>query len=179
MKKKYDIKNIVITVLCGSIIAMGVGFSVLSMQLEKYKEQKDSFDINFTKIKQISAIKGGEEEPKGEMKIEKNGNILNMDFTLYQSYDELNYEVTIRNDGTITATIVELLSSPDFKDATILSSSFPVSISISDINGKVLEPGDETIIKISALYHPTTEIFPQKELKARLAIVAESKKNDN
>ena len=40
-----------------------------------------------------------------------------MDFQLYHEHDEVDYEVTIKNEGTLDATIVSLFSSPDFKES--------------------------------------------------------------
>ncbi|MBP5678998.1 MAG: hypothetical protein J6X28_04145 [Bacilli bacterium] len=176
--RKWNVKNIIIVLLCITIIAMGIGFSVLSMTLEGYKNEEEVFDVRFTTVRLLSSIKGGEREPIGHLKVDDTGKVLNMDFSLFKEHDEIDYEVTIKNEGTVEASVVRLLSSPDFRSKEIIKEISPITISISDISGKVLEPGEETTIKISAIYNPG-EIPSEKtkfDLSGKIGIIAESKK---
>ncbi len=181
MKKDGKIKNTIIVILCITIISMAIGFMVLSMRLERYKSEEEVFDVRFTTVKLLSSIKGGEKDPIGNFDIDKTGKILDMDFQLFKEHDEIDYEVTIKNDGTVPASIVCLFSSPDFRSKDVIKSISPVTISISDVSGKLLEPGEETIVKISAIYNasttPTVATAKSKTmtLSGKIGIIAESK----
>ena len=54
----------------------------------------------------------------------------------------------------------------------------PVVLSISDMSGKILEPGEETTVKISAIYNPGQETEQNKpeKLSGKIGIITESKK---
>lgn len=179
MGKKGSIKNIIIVFLCITIIAMGIGFMVLSMKLEKYRSEEEIFDVRFTSTKLLSSIKGGEKDPKSNLKIEKTGKVLDMNFKLFREHDEVDYEVTIKNMGTVPASVVSLFSSPDFRSKEVIADIFPVTISVSDISGKLLEPGEETTVKISAIYNkdPNAKTVKdvEKKVTGKLGIIAESK----
>ena len=179
MKKRANIKNTIIVVLCITIIAMGIGFMVLSMRLESYRSEEEVFDVRFTAVRMMSSIKGGESAPVGKLEIEDTGKILDMDFRMYKEHDEVDYEVTIKNDGTVAASIVSLFSSPDFRSQETIKNIAPITISISDISGKLLEPGEETTVKISAIYNSLPAGTTNKEkvidLSGKVGIIAESK----
>lgn len=176
MKKRYNSKDIAIVVLCIGMLVMALGFSALSMKLDQYKNKSDSFNINFIDAKMISSIKGGKEEPLGSIKIDKSGNILNLDFSLFNEYDEISYEVRMQNDGTVPIKIIDLLSSPDFKDSDVLKNISPVIISISDVKGKTLEAGESSIVKISVRYGSSQLNNKKVNLKGKIGIIAETKK---
>ena len=178
--KKKDIKNTIIVVLCVTIIAMGIGFIVLSVKLEGMKSEEEVFDVRFTSIRLMSSIKGGEKDPIGKFEIEDTGKILDMDFRLFKEHDEVDYEITIKNEGTVEASIVSLFSSPDYRSQTTIKEISPITISISDISGKLLEPGEETTVKISAIYNalPTNSTISKDkvfDLSGKIGIIAESR----
>lgn len=188
MKNTHNIKNVIIVALCITIISMAVGFMVLSSRLERYRNEEDVFDVRFTNVRRLSSIKGGTKEPIGALEIEKTGKILDMNFRLFKEHDEIDYEVTIKNEGTVEASIVSLFSSPDFRSSDIIKSIAPITISISDISGKILEPGEETTVRISAIYTtknvPTEALTPgtiatvvekEKVLSGKVGIISESK----
>lgn len=182
--KMPNIKNIIIIVLCVTIISMAVGYIVLSVKLEGYRQEEDVFDVRFTSVRRLSSIKGGQREPSAKLEIEDSGKILDMGFQLFMEHDQIDYEVTIKNEGTVDASIVSLFSSPDYRSKDIIKDIDPITISISDISGKLLEPGEETTVKISAIYTskagevvPVSEVSNvKKELHGKVGIIAESKK---
>lgn len=181
MKKKEKVKNTIIVFLCITIICMGIGFMVLSMKLEGYKTEEETFDVRFTSVKMLSSLKGGEKDPVGKIEIEDTGKIIDMKFHLFQEHDEVDYEVTIKNEGSVGAMIEHLFASPDYRSAKTIREIAPLTISISDITGKILEPGEETTIKISAIYNPvvgdlTIPADGVPELEGKIGIIASSKK---
>lgn len=176
MTKNNNWRNIVVIVLCVTVLVLGIGFGFLSMQLEQYKNDKSSFDLNFVDVKLLSSIKGGNKEPSGNITIDKSGNILDMNFSLFNQYDEVSYEAKIRNDGSVSATIIGLLSSPDYKDSSVLKNLSPIIVSISELTGKILEPGEETSIKITVRYGTGEDVNKEIEVNGRLGIIAEARK---
>ena len=178
MSKKKNAKNSIIVILCITIIAMGIGFMVLSMRLESYRSEEEVFDVRFTSVRMLSSIKGGEQNPVGQLEIDSTGKILQLDFRLYKEHDEVDYEATIKNEGTVEASIVSLFSSPDFRSQEVIQTYFPVVISVSDLSGKLLEPGEETTVKISAIYNSLDSKQKKDktiELSGKIGIIAESK----
>ena len=178
MNKKGNIKNIIIVVLCVTIIAMAIGFTVLSMRLEKYRSEEEVFDVRFTSFRLVSSIKGGKKNPEADFKIDRTGKILSIKYHLWQEHDEVDYEVTIKNEGSIGASIVQLFSSPDFQSKETRQAISPVIISISDISGKLLEPGEETTVKISAIYNsvPASMVAKPMDVSGKIGVIAASKK---
>ena len=173
LKRYIHNKNTVIIILCITIIAMSFGYVFLSMKLEEYKNEKHTFDVDFLSARKIAAIKGGVYEPVGNLEVDKTGKILNMDFELFMEHDEIDFEVTIKNNGTSTASIVKLLSSLDMDEDSSHSS---IVLHISDISGKILESGEETTFKLSAIYQnrdDSSDVFSH-HLTGRLGIIAES-----
>lgn len=176
MKKEKNIKNVIIVILCITIISMAVGFMVLSMRLEQYRNEEEVFDVRFKTVRLLSSIKGGEKDPVASFDIEETGKILDMSFQLFREHDEVDYEVTIKNEGTVNASIVKLFASPDFRSQEVIKEMNPVTVSISDISGKILEPGEETTVKISAIYNSgSPSKNKEMNLFGKLGIIAESK----
>ena len=50
MKKMLRMRNSIIVILCFTIICMAIGFSLLSIKLEKIKKEKPNFNIMFEKV---------------------------------------------------------------------------------------------------------------------------------
>ena len=69
MKNILNIKNSIILVLCITIISMGIGFIVLSIELKSKQKEVNIFDIIYTDVEIISSIKGGKKEPIGKINI--------------------------------------------------------------------------------------------------------------
>ena len=170
MKKQINIKNSIIVILCITIICLGIGFIVLSVELEN--KNKQVFDVSFNKIEKLSSLKGGIEEPIGNLDIISNGKILNMAFELNHPHDELIYKVTIKNQGTLPAKIIDIIETPDYSN-TFANTIKPISISYTDIEGKTLDVGETTEIKISISYDPS-EINKKQILYLKLGIISES-----
>lgn len=156
MKKVVGMRNIIIVVLCLTIICLGIGFIILSMELSGIKSGKNNYDLAFAEVNNISTVSGGSMSPTGDIKIKEKGRLLDMNFTLYSARDELDYNITIQNNGTISATILDLIESPEYANGNFKNSLLPITISYSDVSGKVLEPGDTTTLKLSVIYNYST-----------------------
>lgn len=171
---KVNISNIIIVILSITIVSLGIGFIVVSMKYHSLKNSDNSFNIEFTRVKKQSSVKGGKEEPIGHLDIVKDNKEIKMDFNLNNENDALSYEIEVKNTGTLTAEITDLVMSPDFvNDNKDLAS--PVAVTLSDISGKILEPGETTTAKLTIMY-PPSPIKGTKNIKGKLGIIAANQK---
>lgn len=173
MKKLVSIKNNIIVILCVTIVFLSIGFVILSVKVDNLNKNKAIFNVSFSNVRQITSIKGGMVEPGGRLDISKNGKVLHFDVDLYNEHDEIDYEVTITNKGTIPAVVDELIMSPDFSDIDVLKSIEPIVLSVSDISGKLLEPGEDTTIKLSVMYGSGVK-SGQKNVTGKIGIISET-----
>jgi len=171
--KNINIKNSIILVLCITIICMGIGFVVLSIELKSKQKETSIFDIIYTDVEIVSSIKGAKKEPSGRINIKSNGKVLDMNFSLNNPNDELIYIVTIKNAGNISGEVIDIIESPEYS-SKYMTSIAPVKITYTDVKGKILEPDEETQMKIKVTYDkietPKKIVFNEK-----LAIIAESR----
>ena len=149
--KKINIRNNLILILSVTIVLLSIGFIAVSIRYNSLKTRENSFNVDFVKIKKVSSSKGTNKEPKGTLEITKNNKIIEMSFDLFSPKDELLYEISIKNTGTNDIEIVELLMSPDFIDKNKQQIS-PAEMTITDISDKILEPNEETIVKLKVVY---------------------------
>lgn len=170
-------KGLVI-VLCVTIVLLSCGFVFLSMKLNSSLNKEEVFDVSFSDIKQLSSIKGGAIAPNGKLKISSFGKVIDMDFNLFNVYDEVQYEIKISNNGTLPASIVNLMLSPEYSD-----NSHAIKLSLSDVSGKIIDPGEEISAKLSVSYMPVgsssidgvqQRATGEKSLKGKIGILTES-----
>lgn len=174
MKKMINIRNSIITILCITIICLGIGFMVLSSEYKKEKEELDTFDVSFININKSSSVKGSEKEPDGNVEIITNNKEIDMNFRLNTTHDELVYIATIKNKGTLEAEIIDILESPDYKETNFKEMISPVTITLSDIKGKKLKPDEEIELKIVVYYNPSSKEVIKKNIKYKIGIIARS-----
>ena len=174
MKKMINIRNSIIIMLCITIICMGIGFAVLSMKLTHENKKEPYFNVSFIKVKEEPSAKGGTISPIGTHSITNNGKELNMQFTLNVPNDELAYSIIVKNEGNIPAEIVNIKQTPDYNnDVNAINSIYPVTITTSDIVGKVLEPGEEETIKLIVQYN-SSPIKKIKKFNYQLTLITSS-----
>ncbi len=176
MSKYIRVKNIVIVALCITVVIMAAGYIILAIEIDKLQNVDSVFDVSFTNVKQISSIKGGSAEPSGSIDIQDSGKSLKMNFILNEVHDEIDYEITIQNRGTMDVALIDLIMSPDFTDFAILQAYDPISISLSTINGRILEPDEEATVKLSVFYNPVSSpsLEGMKKISGKVGILAES-----
>ncbi|MBQ8132375.1 MAG: hypothetical protein IJ193_07790 [Bacilli bacterium] len=157
--RKISIRNLIIALLCVTVICMAVGFSILSIKLENLKKKEEKFLVVFTKVKEDTSVKGGTKTPTGENSITNKGQTVNMKFTMYSPQDELAYNLVVKNKGTLDAEIIDLIAVPDYvNDSDDKNSIYPVTVSTTDVKGKVLAPGEETMVKVVVIYNPVLKV---------------------
>ena len=176
MNNFIRIKNIVIVMLCITVIAMATGYIILSLKLESVRNETSTFKVSFSNIKKVSSIKGGTKEPLGELSIDSTGKIISMNFILYNNHDEIDYEITVKNEGNMNASLMDLILTPDFEDTSIMKLYHPVSLTVSKIGGRILEPGEEATIQLSIFYNSIDKSLEQstKKITGKIGLVANS-----
>lgn len=168
--KKINIRNSLIIILSVTIILLAVGFIVVSIKYNNMKTRDNTFNVDFVKVKKITSSKGSIKEPKGVLEITKNSKIIDMSFELFSPKDELVYDLYVKNTGTNDIEIVELLMSPDFIKNNKQQIT-PVEINLTDISGKILEPNEETTVRLKVSYK-NTQNKEEKKIKGQLGIIS-------
>ena len=174
MKSMINIRNSVIIILCITIILLGMGFMALSVQLNKKNSEVPSYKVIFTNIIKSSSVKGSNIEPTGDVKIVGDGHELDMNFELNATHDELIYIATIKNTGNIPAKIVKVMESPDYNKTGYQNAIAPVNITLSDVEGKILEPGEKLDYKITLYYNPSSNKVIKKNFNLNIGLLTES-----
>ena len=161
MKKNLNIRNIIIVMLCITIILMGVGFAFLASKLEEANKQQDNFEVIITKVEAQTSIKGGSIDPTATKELMDEGKSVKFNFNLHNPKDELAYEITIKNTGNIPAKIIRLISSPDYiKDSRLKPSIEPIVITHTDLANKMLNPDETVTVKLLVSYTMTNNVKP-------------------
>lgn len=161
-----------------TLIVLTGGFVVLSMKLKDEKNKVEVFDVSFVDIQKVSSIKGGDNDPNGKLEITSLGKIVNMDFDLFMEHDQIQYDIKIVNNGTISASIVDLfMNSEGINDRD-------VSISLSDLSGKIIDPGEEITARLSIYYSGATsggdvqKRVVEKKVTGQIGLLVESNTNN-
>ena len=175
MKKLVQVRNRIIIVLCITIICMGIGFIILSMAFKKEKESISSFDVVFSDVQTIAFVKGSDIEPSGKIEVIEGGRELDMTFTLNSVHDEASSVVTIRNNGTLPAEIVDVFTSPDYSIETYQKLISPVTLTFSDLKGKIIPPGEEMELKVVAYYAPNSITDAKKVVRCKVGLITKSR----
>ncbi len=174
MKKSVNIRNLIIIMLSSTIVCMGIGFIYLSIVLENKNKETPCLDITFTKVVEQTPIKGGLNPPVGTKEFKNSNKTLDFNFTLNTPRDELAYSIIVKNTGTLTAKIENILTYPNYlEDETKKNSIYPITITHNDISGKVLEPDEELEIKLVVKYTPAANIG-QVTIPYQMTILASS-----
>ena len=176
MKKMINIRNSVIIVLCLTIICLVFGFIVVSIELTKEKKENASFNVIFSKVEKSSSVKGSTVEPRSSVSNDGNKKILHLNFELNAIHDEIIYEATIKNTGTLPAKIVKIMQYPDYQKEEIAKNIKPITIQISDMENKIINPNEEATLKIIVYYSPTATENKQKSFDFDLGLITESVK---
>jgi len=174
MKNMIYIRNSLIIILCFTVICMGIGFIVLSVELKKERDKDSSFQVVFSSIEKTSSVKGSSVNPVGKVDIQNGGLSLNMEFQLNAVHDELTYVATIHNSGTIPALIVGLLESPNYSEDRFQKLIFPVTVTVSDIEGKIIPPGEDLSFKIMVYYAPSGKESVSRVVPYRIGLLTKS-----
>ncbi len=175
MNNLVKTRNLIIVILCLTIVCMGIGFSFISMKLEKQSAEEPKYSVEITKVLKKTAIQGGLKEPTVSSSITNANQTINLEFNLSSPRDEITYIVIIKNTGNIKAEIINLIESPDYiGDYQEAQKIYPIKISHSDINGKILAPGEMIELKITASYDAIAQSVEVK-VPYQISVISKSK----
>jgi hypothetical protein len=152
-KLKINFKNMMLSLLCIIIILMGVGFIYLGSKITACKDMNKTFAVEVIKATAGTTIRGGSITPTGSASIVNNGKTVNFNFILNNPKDTLTYNVVIKNKGTTSAKIDNIIEVPDYINNSDYSKSiYPVVISHNDIVGSKIMPKQELTLVIKATF---------------------------
>lgn len=172
MKRIVGIRNIIIILLCITIISLGIGFSYLSVKLESLKDTKEDFNISFVEVITSSKIQGGEFVPALTYDIMNYGKTIKLKANMYAPRDELSVKLVIKNQGTIPGEIISIVERPDYTDNDEDKKKiYPISITHNKVDGKVLNPGEEIELNIVMVFS-SKEVSIEQDFIYELNIVA-------
>jgi hypothetical protein len=144
---------------------MAIGFIVISIDYTKRNNEDLSYNVSFTNIEKLSSVKGSTIEPKGKVKINDNSNEISMQITMNSPHDELSYTATIENQGSVPVEILDIMESPDYSIPTFKNLIDPVTVTLSDVKGKIIPPHETLKLKIVFYYNSgnaSTKTFDYK-----------------
>ena len=134
MRNVVTTRNWIIVTLCITIVFMAIGFAILSMQLDEKGNSKAVHDTSFVTINPRTPVQGGTKVPSSTASITNSGQTINFEFQLYAPSDEISYRITIKNQGTIDAEIINLVEYPDYlNNAASAQSIYPVEVKHNNI----------------------------------------------
>lgn len=174
MKSFNSIRNSLVLILCVTLVFLSIGFIVLSMQLKKEKEKEESYQVTFSKVEKTSSVKGSSKDPEGKVEIKDKGLSLDMEFQMNASHDELTYVATIENTGTMTAEIIGLTKSPNYSEERFQKMISPIMITLGEIEGKIVPPGDSISLKIIVYYPPSSDSNAPKIIPLKIGLLTKS-----
>ena len=175
MKNMINIRNSIIVILCMTIICMTIGFIIMAVKLKIKNDSVQEYKVIFSEIKKASSIKGTSQEPTSSAKILDNSSEISMNFTLNSIHDEIIYIATIKNEGTMPAEIVDIMESPNYNDEKYKQEIHPITISTTDIKGKIIPPGETLNIKIIAYYNPSNNKPKTSSIDYKIGLISRSR----
>ena len=75
-------------------------------------------------------------------------------------HDELSYIATIENKSTVPIEIIDIMESPDYKLPSFKKLISPITITLSDIKGNIINPNETLDLKI-VFYYNTGSTTPK------------------
>ena len=173
MKNMIHIRNSVIIILCITVISLAIGFIILSVELKKKNDEVYTLNTVFTDISKTSSVKGSDKEPKSNAEIINSGSEINMNFTMNSAHDEITYVAKIENKGSLPCEIIDIMESPNYKLDEFKNIISPITISLTDIKGKIIPPGEELDLKI--VVYNTDNLSSPKNFSYKIGLITKSR----
>lgn len=176
MKNMIRIRNSLIIVLCITIVLLGIGFIVLSVRLKQKNDETPVLKTVFTKFNKTSSVKGSDKEPTSKAEIINSGSEVEMKFKLNSAHDEITYVGIIENQGNLPCEIVDVMESPDYNNSELQKLIYPVSITMNNIKGKIIPPGEKYELKIVVYYNVRDNVVSTpKEFTYKIGLITKSR----
>ena len=153
MKKIIRNKNIIILLLCITIIVLSIGFALISMRLSERIKNDKIYEVEIVNIQEGTAIKGGTILPTAVSDITNNGKTASFTFNLSAPDDTLTYIITIKNNGNLKAKVDGLSETPDYiNNDNAANDIYPIILNHNDIKNQELNPGEEIKLTITVQF---------------------------
>lgn len=149
-------RNIIIGSLCCLLVFMGIGYAVLSqtLNISGTANMKGTWDIKITDISEASRT--GKADP-GTPTISSSGVSATFEVNLWMPGDSITYNITVKNNGNIDATLKELVPSVE-------NGVQQVKFSNNAVQGKVLRQSESYTFQVSVVFdEDATEIPPDSK----------------
>lgn len=152
MKTRNKTKKLLLSFVV-IILLLTLSFIILAIKYTNLKNSKSMYKVEIIKVDKLNPIKAGTNNPTSNANIINSGETLSLSFDLYTPNDEITYVATVKNIGDIKAKIIDVIVLPDYiKDDNSKKLIYPAELSINSIKGKILNPGDQTTLKITVTY---------------------------
>ena len=151
MESKH--KNVLIVALVAVVLVMAVGYAAFAQTLTinptaTITEQEDNWNIHYDKTKTTGAGvidattgDGGTAAPTGSISFDGTGQTATINATLNQPGDTVKFTLTIKNDGTIKATLAD----PVISEVAADSNADPLIVKEGNIIFTVSRPAQTTL----------------------------------
>lgn len=151
MESKH--KNALIGALLAVVFVMAVGYAALSQTLTitgtaTVTDQSQNWNVHFDEEKtsgsgvvDTSTGTGGTVNPSGTIQLSDNNHTATLNATLIQPGDSVTFTLTIKNKGSITADLNDLVITPTDGGGTLAGSTVTAGNIIFEVTG----PSETTI----------------------------------
>ena len=160
MESKH--KNILIGALLAVVFVMAVGYAAFAQQLTINGSAKitSTWDVKYDATKTeatpgvVDAVAGfvGGQEPSGTVTYDNDDHNAKISATLYQPGDTVTFTLTIKNNGTIPATIgtptVEMTG--DESDEPLIAKKGNIQFTVTAADTKTLNQNDTVTMTVKA-----------------------------
>ena len=151
MESKH--KNALIGALLAVVFVMAVGYAALSQTLTitgtaTVTDQSQNWNVHFDEEKtsgsgvvDTSTGTGGTVNPSGTIQLSDNNHTATLNATLIQPGDSVTFTLTIKNEGSITADLNDLVITPTDGGGSLAGST----VTAGNITFEVTGPSETTI----------------------------------
>ena len=151
MNKERKKKNIVIALLCVAILGLGIGYAALASNLTINGQASITSTWN---VQITEAIQEGKAVGSAQGEVSHTANSATFSATLKEPGDAITFKVTVKNQGTIPATLKTLVKKEESeKDAII----YTVSEDSPKQGDALAATSGVHVFKITATYDPTAK----------------------
>ena len=165
MESKH--KNALIGALLAVVFVMAVGYAAFATTLTinptaTITEQEDNWNIHYDTTKTTGAGvidattgDGGTAAPTGSISFDGTGQTATINATLNQPGDTVKFTLTIKNDGTINATLADPVISEvaeDTNDEPLIVQEGNIIFTVTRPQSSTLAGGAETTMTVTATF---------------------------
>lgn len=156
MNRKHGQKKVLIGLLIAAVLMMSVGYAALASQLEIDGVSKiaGKFRVEFTNI--TEGVATGLAKNTTAAKAADTTATFDIEFVV--PGDSMTYEITVKNTGTLTAKLDEIVGLPSETDTD------PIKYTVTGVQvGDILDPNEEVVVTVKAEYDSNVQSQPSDD----------------